>query len=140
VLVLAFAAAPAALIALAARQRRAAGRIRAQLQWLLLGLVPATFGPLPAAVEVAAYRIAAEACTNVIRHAHATSCCIQAEVRDGWLTLTVADDGTGFGAEATAGVGLQSLHDRAAEVGGSLQIRSAPGGTTVSSRLPLQAG
>jgi signal transduction histidine kinase len=102
--------------------------------------VPATFGPLPAAVEVAAYRIAAEACTNVIRHAHATSCCIQAEVRDGWLTLTVADDGTGFGAEATAGVGLQSLHDRAAEVGGSLQIRSAPGGTIVSSRLPLQAG
>jgi len=102
--------------------------------------VPATFGPLPAAVEVAAYRIAAEACTNVIRHAHATSCCIEAEVRDGWLTLTVADDGTGFGAEATAGVGLQSLHDRAAEVGGSLEIRSAPGGTTVSSRLPLQAG
>jgi len=102
--------------------------------------VPATFGPLPAAVEVAAYRIAAEACTNVIRHAHATSCCIEAEVRDGWLTLTVADDGTGFGAEATAGVGLRSLHDRAAEVGGSLEIRSAPGGTTVSSRLPLQAG
>jgi signal transduction histidine kinase len=102
--------------------------------------VPATFGPLPAAVEVAAYRIAAEACTNVIRHAHATSCFIEAEVRDGWLSLTVADDGTGFGAEATAGVGLQSLHDRAAEVGGSLEIRSAPGGTTVSSRLPLQAG
>jgi signal transduction histidine kinase len=102
--------------------------------------VPDTFGHLPAAVEVAAYRIAAEACTNVIRHAHASRCCVEAEVRGGWLALTVADDGTGFGAEATAGVGLQSLHDRAAEVGGSLEIRSAPGGTTVSSRLPLEAG
>ena len=102
--------------------------------------VPDSFGDLPAAVEVAAYRIAAEACANVIRHAHASRCCVEAEVRDGWLTLTVADDGTGFGAEATAGVGLQSLHDRAAEVGGSLEIRSAPGGTTVSSRLPLEAG
>ena len=62
------------------------------------------------------------------------------EVRDSWLTVTVADDGTGFGAEAAVGVGLRSMHDRAAEVGGSLEIRSAPGGTTVSSRLPLEAG
>jgi len=89
---------------------------------------------------VAAYRIAAEACTNVIRHAQASRCSIEAEVWDGWLTLTVADDGRGFGAEAAVGVGLQSLHDRADEVGGSLEIRSAPGGTTVSSRLPLEAG
>jgi signal transduction histidine kinase len=102
--------------------------------------VPATFGDLPAAVEVAAYRIAAEACTNVIRHAQASSCSIDAEVRSGWLILTVADDGRGFGAEAAVGVGLRSLHDRANEVGGSLEIRSAPGGTTVSSRLPLEAG
>jgi signal transduction histidine kinase len=101
--------------------------------------VPDSFGDLPAAVEVAAYRIAAEACTNVIRHARASRCSIEAGVRDGWLTLTVADDGRGFGAEAAVGVGLQSLHDRAAEVGGSLQISSAPGGTTVSSRLPLAA-
>jgi signal transduction histidine kinase len=102
--------------------------------------VPGSFGELPAAVEVAAYRIAAEACTNVIRHAGASRCRIDVDVRDGWLTLTVADDGTGFGAEATVGVGLRSMHDRAAEVGGSLEIRSAPGGTTVSSRLPLEAG
>lgn len=102
--------------------------------------VPATFGDLPAAVEVAAYRIAAEACANVIRHARASRCSIQAEIRDGWLRLTVADNGTGFGADAAVGVGLQSLHDRAAEVGGSLEIRSTPGGTTVSSRLPLETG
>jgi signal transduction histidine kinase len=60
--------------------------------------VPASFGDLPAAVEVAAYRIAAEACTNVIRHAHASMCAIDAEVRSGWLMLSVADDGRGFGA------------------------------------------
>lgn len=102
--------------------------------------VPNTFGDLPAAVEVAAYRIAAEARTNVIRHARASKCCIEAGIRDGWLMLTVADNGTGFGAEATVGVGLQSLHDRATEVGGALEVRSAAGGTTVSARLPLEAG
>jgi signal transduction histidine kinase len=102
--------------------------------------VPAAFGELPAAVEVAAYRIAAEACTNVIRHARATKCVIDAGTDDGWLTLTVTDNGVGFGAGAAVGVGLQSLHERAAEVGGSAEIRSAPGGTTVSARLPVEAG
>jgi signal transduction histidine kinase len=102
--------------------------------------VPVVFGELPAAVEVAAYRIAAEACANVIRHARATKCVIDAGTDDGWLTLTVADNGVGFGAEAAVGVGLQSLHERAAEVGGSAEIRSAPGGTTVSARLPVEAG
>jgi signal transduction histidine kinase len=102
--------------------------------------VPATFGELPAAVEVAAYRIAAEACANVIRHARASRCAIDAGTDGGWLTLTVADNGVGFGAEAAVGVGLQSLHERAAEVGGSVEIRSAPGGTTVSVRLPVEAG
>ena len=102
--------------------------------------VPGAFGELPAAVEVAAYRIAAEACANVIRHARATRCVIDAGTDDGWLTLTVADNGVGFGAEAAVGVGLQSLHERAAEVGGSAEIRSAPGGTTVSAKLPVEAG
>ena len=122
-------------LAEALRQLAAAG---ADLEFAVR--VPATLGDLPAAVEVAAYRIAAEACTNVIRHARASRCSIEAGIQDGWLTLTVADNGTGFGAGAAVGVGLQSLHDRAAEVGGSLEIHSAPGGTTVSSRLPLAAG
>ena len=100
--------------------------------------IPGTFGELPAAVEVAAYRIAAEACANVIRHARASRCAIGARVDGGWLALTVADDGAGFGTEAAVGVGLQSLHERAAEVGGSVEIRSAPGGTTVSARLPVE--
>jgi signal transduction histidine kinase len=121
-------------LAEALRQLAAAG---ADLEFAVH--VPATFGDLPAAVEVAAYRIAAEACTNVIRHARASRCCIEAGIQDGWLTLMVIDNGTGFGAEAAVGVGLQSMHDRAAEVGGSLEVRSASGGTTVSSRLPLEA-
>jgi signal transduction histidine kinase len=125
-------------LAEALRQLGAAGAPGAEPRFSVH--VPATFGDLPAAVEVAAYRIAAEACTNVIRHAHAASCSVEAAIRDGWLTLTVADDGTGFGAPAAVGVGLRSLHDRASEVGGSLEIRSAPGGTTVFSRLPLAAG
>ena len=102
--------------------------------------VPVAFGELPAAVEVAAYRIAAEACANVIRHARASRCVIAAGIDDGWLALTVADNGAGFGAEVAVGVGLQSLHDRAAEVGGSVEIRSVPSGTTVSARLPVAAG
>jgi signal transduction histidine kinase len=102
--------------------------------------VPAAFGELPAAVEVAAYRITAEACANVFRHARASRCAIDAGIDAGWLTLTVADNGAGFGAEAAVGVGLRSLHERAAEVGGSVEIRSAPGGTTVCARLPVEAG
>ncbi len=102
--------------------------------------IPATFGELPAAVEVAAYRIAAEACANVIRHARASECTIDAGIDDGCLTLTVADDGAGFGTDMAVGVGLQSMHERAAELGGSVEIRSVPGGTTVCARLPLEAG
>ena len=102
--------------------------------------IPATFGELPAAVEVAAYRIAAEACANVIRHARAAECAIDAGIDDGCLTLTVTDDGAGFGTDMAVGVGLQSMHERAAELGGSVEIRSAPGGTTVCARLPLEAG
>lgn len=93
---------------------------------------------IPAAVEVAAYRIAAEALTNAIRHADAREAVLRATAGHDGLRIEVRDDGRGFGADATAGVGLQSLHDRAAEVGGELQVDSAPGrGTVVAAILPL---
>ena len=93
---------------------------------------------LPAAVEVAAYRIAGEAVANALRHAQATRVTVRLAADGGGLGVTVLDDGRGFGADATAGVGLRSMHDRAAEVGGSVDVRSTPGGgTTVSARLPL---
>ena len=88
---------------------------------------------LPAAVEVAAYRIASEAVSNAIRHSGAQSVTLTV---DGALTVTITDDGSGFGADATAGVGLQSLHDRAAEVGGTLTVTSTAEGTTVRAELP----
>lgn len=93
---------------------------------------------VPAGVEVAAYRIVSEAVANALRHAAARTASVRVTGEGKVLRLEVSDDGTGFGAEVTAGVGLQSLHDRAAEVGGWLEVRSRPGeGTTVIGELPL---
>jgi signal transduction histidine kinase len=93
---------------------------------------------LPAAVEVAAYRIATEAMANVVRHAEATSCVVHLAMdRDG-LVIEVTDDGRGVDAAAPAGVGLRSIDERAAEVGGEVDLIARPGGgTIVRARLPL---
>ncbi|WP_062352869.1 sensor histidine kinase [Herbidospora yilanensis] len=93
---------------------------------------------LPAAVEVAAYRIAQEALTNVRRHAHAKRVTITLALRDGLLTVRIADDGIGLPEVRRAGVGTSSMRERAAELGGSCAI-TAPdtGGTIVAARLPL---
>lgn len=92
---------------------------------------------LPAAVEVAAYRIALEAMTNAARHAEARSCDVRIMV-NGALELEVADDGRGLPANPVAGVGLGSMRERAAEVGGSCTITtSQDGGTIVRAVLPL---
>jgi signal transduction histidine kinase len=92
---------------------------------------------LPAAVEVAAYRIAAEALTNVHRHANARSCTVRLR-RTTTLDLEVTDDGTGIPPDHTPGVGLVAMRERAAELGGTLTIHSTPGsGTHLTARLPL---
>jgi signal transduction histidine kinase len=93
---------------------------------------------LPAAVEVVAYRIATEAMTNVVRHSGATSCTVRLSVdRDG-LVVEVTDDGRGIDPGAPAGVGLRSIDERAAEVGGEVDFVARPGGgTIVRARLPL---
>ncbi|GAA0385883.1 hypothetical protein Acor_26710 [Acrocarpospora corrugata] len=95
---------------------------------------------LPAAVEVAAYRIASEALTNLVRHAQATECVVSLtrDVEAGCLNVEVVDDGIGLPAEVVAGVGLVSLRERAAELGGSCVVTSAvPNGTRVQTRLPV---
>ena len=92
---------------------------------------------LPAAVEVAAYRIGTEAMTNAVRHAGAARCSLRL-VGGSDLTLVVEDDGRGVGADRGTGVGLSSMQERAAELGGELRLEARPGGgTRVIARLPL---
>ncbi|WP_296605695.1 sensor histidine kinase [Nocardioides sp.] len=96
-------------------------------------------GPLPAAVEVAAYRIASEAMTNVARHAGATCCAVRLQVVDGSLLVEVVDDGRGIDPDVLAGVGLVSMRERAAELGGRHEVACPPhGGTVVRAWLPLR--
>ncbi len=97
----------------------------------------ASLPPLPAAVEVAAYRIVQEAVTNVIRHAHAQSCQVRLLMKDG-LQIEVSDDGKGFESADRAGVGLTSMRERAEELGGTFTLRKAqPCGTEITARFPL---
>ncbi len=93
--------------------------------------------PLPAAVEVAAYRIVQEALTNVSRHARARACRVRLSI-DEELELEITDDGVGLPADLRAGVGLASMRERAAELGGTCTAEPlTTGGTRVFARLPL---
>ena len=98
---------------------------------------------LPAAVEVAAYRIAVEALTNVVRHAGATTCTVvlrAADGHEGGLQVEVVDDGVGIGDGVTPGVGLASMRERTSGVGGRLLISvGRHGGTRVVAELPTGA-
>jgi signal transduction histidine kinase len=96
---------------------------------------PQGLGPLPAAVEVAAYRIVTEALTNVARHARARSCQVRLR-RNGVLELEVTDDGQGLPPGQAAGVGMTAMRERAAELGGTLTVERLAVGTRVSARLP----
>jgi signal transduction histidine kinase len=94
---------------------------------------------LDPAVEVAAYRIASEAITNVVKHASASQCEVRVAVEDGTLVVAVADNGRGMAIDHDRGVGLDSLAERAAELGGSVHCGSDPSGVTVTARLPMEA-
>jgi signal transduction histidine kinase len=102
-----------------------------------------TLPDLPAAVEVAAYRIVHEALLNVVRHAQAQSCVVRLASLDHEpvLEVEIRDDGIGVSkADRPAGIGLRSMRERAEELGGECRIErlEAPsGGTRVLARLPL---
>ncbi len=97
---------------------------------------PEELPALSAAVETAAYRIALEAMTNVVRHSGAQHCRLRITC-DEALQLEVSDDGVGVEAWS-AGVGTVSMRERAAELGGSIAILPAdPGGTRVTAILPM---
>ena len=91
---------------------------------------------LPAATEVAAYRIACEAMTNVVKHAGAEHCWVRL-ARGAGLDVVVTDDGDGAVSVRQGGVGLGSMRERAEELGGRLEIRPhEPKGTVVHAWLP----
>jgi signal transduction histidine kinase len=90
-------------------------------------------------IEASAYFIVAEAMTNVVKHARARRAQVSASVEDGMLYVAVRDDGIG-GADPH-GHGLVGMGDRAAALGGRLEIDSPPGGgTLVAATLPLSTG
>jgi signal transduction histidine kinase len=96
---------------------------------------------LPPEVEITTFRIYQEIVTNILRHSKAEHVSAELYRRDGWLALSVEDDGVGFepGSDS-AGAGLSGMRERAALVGGRLTIESEPGmGTHVLLEVPLPA-
>ena len=96
--------------------------------------------PLPAAAEVAAFRIVGEAVANALRHAQAQQCDVRLTVDNEFLRIVVEDDGKGIDVdnEAAAGVGLRSMRERAEELGGTFEASPRPGGgTRIAAALPI---
>lgn len=91
---------------------------------------------LPAAVEVAAFRIATEAVMNSARHSGTDQAWMQIQPQDGCLEVSVRDTGSTLGCWIR-GVGLSSMRERAAEVGGQIQVTTNPEGSLVRALLPL---
>lgn len=99
---------------------------------------PATLPTLSAAAEVAAYRIATEAVTNAVRHADAGRIEVRLDAGDG-LRIEVNDDGPDDSEPWRPGVGLRSMQERAAELGGTLRAGPGDDGGRVVATLPLGA-
>jgi signal transduction histidine kinase len=98
--------------------------------------LPAERIELPAAVEVATYRIVTEAMTNVLRHARATHCWLRITT-GGMVDIDIRDDGIGLNGHAHDGVGLHAIRERAEELGGTFDVRpNQPRGTHIHASLP----
>ena len=101
---------------------------------------PHDLPPLPAAVEAAAYRIVQEALTNVVHHANAQCAVVRLRLNDA-LHIEVVDDGVGINGGRPGGLGLYSMRERAAELGGRCTVaRATGGGTRVVADLPVAKG
>jgi signal transduction histidine kinase len=119
--------------------RQQAARLTERDPGLEVAVEPGVLPALPAAVEVAAYRISTEALTNVARHAGARHCRVSIGVVDrGFLVVEVEDDGVGLAGQRRAGVGISAMRERAMELGGSCEtVPATTGGTLVLARIPV---
>ena len=100
---------------------------------------PASLPTLPSSVEVAAYRIAAEALTNVVRHSDAKLASVHLTTDNGSLKMIISDNGSVNG-PWPPGLGLTSIQLRASEVGGVCEAGPTADGGRVVAILPLGAG
>jgi signal transduction histidine kinase len=92
---------------------------------------------MTAAIEVAIYRIAEEAMTNVVKHAAASRVTVSLRSQPGSIELSVVDNGVGLPATFASGVGMQSMRERVAELGGRFSVHSGPdSGTELSVWFP----
>jgi signal transduction histidine kinase len=111
------------------------GAARAGLKTTLAVSGPAR--PLPAAVDLAAYRIVQESLTNAIRHAGPATAAVTLAYTEGEFLVEVTDTGLGQAAETSEGLGLAGMRERASSVGGSLAAGPGPdGGYRVAARMP----
>jgi signal transduction histidine kinase len=101
--------------------------------------VDGEFGGLPDQFRTCVYRVVQEALTNCVRHAKARHIRVHVAGDAGSLNVSVTDDGLGFDrAQRHSGLGLRGIEERVREIGGTMTIRSAPGGgTSLSIWLPL---
>ncbi|MFE7213555.1 sensor histidine kinase [Streptomyces sp. NPDC001698] len=121
----------------AIRQRTAPLRVADGRPLTVTVDAPEQLPQLPAAVEVTAYRVAVEAVTNIARHAAVTAATLTLDLRGSThLRVTVADSGR-CTEPWTPGVGIQSMHERVEQIGGTLTVRTTPEGATITAELPL---
>lgn len=135
--------APAALGSegLAGALRQLADQLGASRLRISLDLAPQPLPPLPAAVEVAIYRISGEALNNVVRHSGATDVRLVVRVGAADVTVEAQDNGAGFPAHTDGvGVGLRSMAERAEELGGSFSAANDLQGAVVRAVFPYPNG
>lgn len=102
-------------------------------------LAPDDIGPIPPAVEIAAYRIVMEALANIVRHAQAQHCEIVVSRDAAEVVVEVRDDGTGLPPGYRPGVGILAMQERADGLGATLVVESSEGaGTRVLARFPVE--
>jgi two-component system NarL family sensor kinase len=105
---------------------------------LSITVQPDQLPDLPAAVEVALYRIASEAIHNAVRHSGGQRCAVTIEVHADQVHMRVSDDGRGLPEPLVDGVGIAAIRERAAELGGTVELASHKG-TTITTVVPLRS-